>query len=197
MASATLHTFTGPQAGRHADALARLRITVFREFPYLYDGSEAYERDYLAAYFASERATVALAFDGEVVVGATTALPLPEAEADFRKPFEQAGYVPGEVYYFGESVLLPAYRGQGLGKRFMRVREARARETGHRLAAFCAVARPENHPLRPPGYRPLDGFWQKQGFTRHDELTTTFAWKDIDQPAETGKTMVFWLKALE
>ena len=36
--------------------LARLRIGVFREFPYLYDGSLDYERDYLADYASTEGA---------------------------------------------------------------------------------------------------------------------------------------------
>jgi hypothetical protein len=30
--------------------LAQLRITVFREFPYLYDGDLAYEQNYLRTY---------------------------------------------------------------------------------------------------------------------------------------------------
>ena len=33
-------------------ALGRLRIAVFREWPYLYEGSEAYERDYVRAAVA-------------------------------------------------------------------------------------------------------------------------------------------------
>ena len=41
---------TGNAVGEVLDDLARLRIAVFRDWPYLYDGDVAYERDYLTAY---------------------------------------------------------------------------------------------------------------------------------------------------
>ena len=40
---------TGNAVGEVLDDLARLRIAVFRDWPYLYDGDVAYERDYLTA----------------------------------------------------------------------------------------------------------------------------------------------------
>ena len=58
------------------DDLARLRITVFRAFPYLYDGDMDYERRYLATYLEADGAFVAGAFDGDELVGAATAAPL-------------------------------------------------------------------------------------------------------------------------
>ena len=62
--------------------------------------------------------------------------------------------------------------------------------------AFCAVVRSENHPLRPHDYVPLDAFWTKRGYAKVDGLVTYFAWKDIDEPAETGKPMQFWMREL-
>jgi hypothetical protein len=50
--------------------------------------------------------------------------------------------------------------------------------------------------LRPQDYVPLDTFWRKRGFEKVDGLTTSFSWKDVDQPEETAKPMQFWLKAL-
>ena len=37
----------------HIDEVARLRIAVFRDFPYLYDGTVEYEADYLSTYVRS------------------------------------------------------------------------------------------------------------------------------------------------
>jgi hypothetical protein len=51
------------------------------------------------------------------------------------------------------------------------------------------------HPLRPKDYRPLDTFWQAEGFERVD-LTTTYEWQDIDQLEPTAKPMQYWLKRL-
>lgn len=176
------------------DDLAALRIRVFREFPYLYDGSLAYERGYLADYAESERGLIVLALAGNQVVGCSTGLPLTEAAIEFRQPFVDAGPDPAEVFYFGESVLDAGFRGQGLGHRFFDEREAHAGRLGLKTTAFCAVLRPSDHPLRPTDYRPLDGFWTRRGYFRQPELLASLAWKDLDQADETVKQLVFWLK---
>lgn len=178
-------------------AVARLRIAVFRDWPYLYDGSPAYEEKYLAKLAAAEGAVIAAAYDGEEIVGCATAAPLAEVEEDFAEPFRARGLDIARIFYCGESALLPSYRGRGVGHAFFERREAHARSLGgFTHAAFCAVVRPDDHPLRPPNYRLLDAFWQKRGYAKVDGLVCRFAWKDIDQPAETDKPMQFWMKAL-
>jgi GNAT superfamily N-acetyltransferase len=188
---------TGKDIAAGLPALARLRIAVFREWPYLYDGSLAYEEKYLAKLAAAEGAIVAAAYDGETIIGGATAAPMAEVEAEFAEPFLARGFDIGRIFYCGESVLLPAYRGRGLGHAFFDHREAQARALGHFThVAFCAVVRPDDHLLRPKDYVPLDGFWQKRGYTKVDGLVARFKWKDIDQAAETEKPMQFWMRAL-
>ncbi len=187
--------FAGSQITEVLDDLARLRITVFREWPYLYEGSPEYESEYLRSYIV-EQAVVAVAFDGNNVIGASTALPL-TAHADAVLPaLHNAGIDPKLVYYFGESVLLPEYRGKGIGHRFFDIREQSARTHGYAWAAFCAVVRPESHPLRPQNHVPHDAFWTKRGFIRHPEIVCQFSWKDVGDATESAKDMVFWLKDL-
>lgn len=176
--------------------LARLRMAVFREWPYLYEGNLEYEQDYLAKFLELPESTLVVVRDKERVVGASTALPLTQAEAEFQTPFTQAGLDPAEWYYFGESVLEPAYRGQGLGVAFFRHREARALALGYRLVTFCAVERPANHPLKPADYAPLDAFWQRRGFSKRPDLVCHFSWQDLGQPQPSAKPMVFWVKEL-
>ena len=177
--------------------LARLRIAVFRDFPYLYDGSIAYEIDYLQTYVRSPRAMVYAAWDGTALIGATTCIPLADETADVQAPFVAAGMDIGGIFYFGESVLLPAYRGQGLGHRFMDVREAHAGQYGtYTTTCFCAVQRTVDHPLRPADYRPLDAFWQARQYVKQPALQTTMRWQDIDEAQETDKPMTFWTRPL-
>jgi GNAT superfamily N-acetyltransferase len=190
-------TVSGAAIEPFLDAVASLRIRVFRDYPYLYDGSLSYERDYLAGFAAAEGSVLVLARDGDVVVGCATAMPMAVADPEFQRPF-RTGSTPVEtVFYFGESVLAQTWRGQGIGHRFFDQREAAARAAGASLITFCAVQRPADHPLKPADYRPLDAFWKKRGYTRRDDLRTEFSWKDIDQPIETGKTMVFWVRGLK
>lgn len=189
--------FAGNGVERHIDELARLRIEVFRDFPYLYRGSLGYERKYLKTYMGVADSVIVLAFDGERVVGASTGLPM-EAETDeVKKPFLDHGYDPARIFYFGESVLEKGYRGKGLGVRFFEEREAHARALGRfDWTCFCAVQRPADHPHRPPGYVPLDEFWKKRGYAKHAELATTFSWQELDEESESEKPMVFWLKRI-
>jgi hypothetical protein len=56
--------------------------------------------------------------------------------------------------------------------------------------------RPDDHPLRPKGYVPLDALWGKRGYAKAEGLVGRFAWKDVGQPAETEKPMQFWMKTL-
>lgn len=185
---------TGPGIEPWLEAAAELRIQVFREFPYLYDGNMAYERDYLGQFARAPGSVLVLARDKDQVIGCATAMPMAAADPEFRQPFVDHNMALADIFYFGESVLDRQYRGQGIGHRFFDEREAHARRHGATTTTFCAVQRPANHPLRPADYRPLDPFWQKRGYTRRDDLTTAFSWKDVDQPGETRKTMVFWLK---
>jgi len=195
--SCRVDSLTGEAMRAAIPALARLRVTVFRAWPYLYDGTLGYESAYLRRFAASEDAVVIVACDGGEIVGAATGAPLGDHAEDFARAFAGDAFDIDRIFYCGESVLLPAYRGQGLGHAFFDGREAHARALQRFThIAFCTVVRPDDHPLRPAGYRPLDAFWMKRGYRRADGLTTTYTWKDIDQPGETVKAMQFWLKAL-
>jgi GNAT superfamily N-acetyltransferase len=197
MTALRLVTVTGEALRPHLADVARLRIAVFREWPYLYDGDAAYEERYLGRYAAAPGAAVVLAFDGTRVVGASTCLPLVEEGKTVKAPFLAAGWDLGRVFYFGESVLLPEYRGRGAGVGFFTEREAHARRfPGIDTAAFCAVARDPTDPRRPTDYVPLDAFWRKRGYTPSLELACTMRWKEIGGSEEMPHRLTFWLKPL-
>jgi GNAT superfamily N-acetyltransferase len=187
---------TGAAIAPYLDAVAALRCAVFRDYPYLYEGSIEYEHAYLASYASSPASLVVLALDGDRAVGASTAMPAVDHSDAVAPPLARAGFAPDSVYYFGESVLEPAYRGRGLGSRFFDERERRARALGFATAAFCAVDRPPDHPRRPHDYRPPGGLWRRHGFLRRPDIVCEFAWRDLGDADETAKPMVFWIKEL-
>jgi GNAT superfamily N-acetyltransferase len=189
-------TLTGAGLAGVLPALARLRIEIFRDFPYLYDGSAESEESYLSALSRSKDCMVAVAEDGGRIVGCATGSALIGHHGEFAAPFRETGYDPSQIFYCGESVLLPAYRGRGLGHKFFDLREAHAIGRGYRYAAFCAVIRPENHGLRPPDYSPLDAFWEKRGYRKAPGVVATFRWKEIGHPLESEHAMQFWIREL-
>lgn len=176
--------------------LARLRITVFRDFPYLYEGNYDYEKEYLKVYTNSSASVLVAAFDGDKVIGAATALPLKDEAQYVIEPFQKAQMNIEDIYYFGESVLLKEYRGLGLGHAFFDGRELAAKKFQYKIATFCAVNRPVNHQLRPENFQPLDEFWKKRGFTKNENLIAQFSWQDIDELKESAKSMTYWMKHL-
>ena len=94
-------------------------------------------------------------------------------------------------------MLLPGWRGLGLGVRFFAEREAYARKLARfDWCAFCAVQRPADHRRRPADYQPLDAFWVRRGYRHHPELHTQYHWRDLDEAEESAKPMSFWLKEL-
>ncbi|BBC73872.1 GNAT family acetyltransferase [Altererythrobacter sp. B11] len=189
-------TIAGADMARHLRDLAELRIAVFAEFPYLYHGDLAYEQEYLREFAAAPGSALVVAFDGRRVVGAATASPMMAQKEDFRAPFELRGYNTQTMYYFGESVLLAEYRGQGLGHAFFDGREAAARAAGATHATFAAVVRADDHWARPDDYRPLDGFWRRRGYVKVPGLTTQFSWRELGERVESPKTMQYWMGSL-
>ena len=192
--SVTVRTLTGAEIGAALGDLAALRIRVFAAYPYLYDGDAAYEAEYLAEYAAAADAVLVAAFEGPRIVGAATAAPMIHQKAEFREPFAARGLDVDRLFYFGESVLLPEYRGLGVGHAFFDHREAQAKACGANAACFAAVIRPEDHPARPSSYVPHDAFWTKRGYALVPGLVTELGWKEHGEQGESLKAMQYWLR---
>lgn len=194
--SLRIESLQGAEIARHLDALAVLRINVFRDWPYLYEGSRDYEKRYLQTYLDCPRSLVVLVWDEARCVGASTVQPLADAPPEMQRPFIDAGHDVSQIDYFGESVLLSQYRGRGLGVKFFELRESHARALGLTTCAFCAVQRRDDDPRRPPGHVPNDAFWSRRGYRKQPALRTSLSWPDIGETTSSEKPMTFWTREL-
>ncbi|NNE52963.1 MAG: GNAT family N-acetyltransferase [Sulfitobacter sp.] len=194
--SLTVSPLTGQPLVNALSGVAALRIRVFRDWPYLYDGDQAYEESYLQTYRDSPRAILVGAFDGPRLVGASTGTPLADHADDFAAAFAGTGLDLAKIFYCAESVLLSDYRGRGTGHRFFDLREDHARDLGFTKCCFCAVQRPADHPDRPADYRPLDPFWRSRGYAPMPGVVAQFRWKDVGEAEESAKPLQFWMKDL-
>ncbi|MEM7722943.1 MAG: GNAT family N-acetyltransferase [Pseudomonadota bacterium] len=191
----TYRTFEGEQIADVLEDFARLRIKVFRDWPYLYDGDLNYELQYLAGYTRPGTVLVG-AYAENRLVGAATGMPLLNHADDFAQAFADTDTDFRSTFYCAESVLLPTFRGQGAGRVFFQDREAFARRENYTYSTFCAVIRPDIHNARPPDYRPLDPFWRGLGYAPLPDVIARFSWRDIGDEAETKKPLQFWMKIL-
>ena len=193
MADIQIITVTGAALTPHVPALSRLRASVFAAWPYLYAGAEGEEERHLRDYANSPGAAIVLALLGGEAVGAATCQPMAEALPAVR----DAGLDPATYCYFGESVLLPAHRGRGVGVAFFAAREAHARALGLAHAAFCTVVRNPNDPRRPADFVPLDAFWLKRGYLPRPQISVIMRWPEPgDGGRETPHSLSFWTRAL-
>lgn len=174
--------------------LGALRIQVFRDFPYLYEGNLAYEENYLQIYTSSEESIVVGIYDDNRLIGATSGMPLKHETTEIQKAFISTDISVETVFYFGESILLPNYRGNGLGHLFFDKREQHAIDLGYTTTAFCSVIRPENHPFKPSEYRDNSAFWIKRNYLPQDEMICQMSWLDRGETEETVKDLQFWIK---
>jgi GNAT superfamily N-acetyltransferase len=178
------------------DGVAALRIAVFRDWPYLYDGTLEYEREYLATYREHPGALLVGAYHEGRLIGASTSTPMEDHAAEFSAPLRAHGLAPEATLYGAESVLLPPYRGIGLGHRFVDFREGHALSLGRSYVAFASVLRPEDHPGRPANARTNDAFWRGRGYAPLPGVLAEFSWKDVGEAAETIKQLQFWARDL-
>lgn len=193
-----IHELRGRQIVPWLGSLGTLRIGVFREYPYLYDGTMEYELRYLSRYAECERSLLVLVTDeANQPVGASTCMPLFDETSEFQQPFLTRCDDPGRILYLGESVVLRQYRGFGLGRRFFEAREQHARDLGLDHTAFCAVDRDGNDPRKPDGYRSPESLWKSLGYEKQSDLKATFSWKEIGETMDRPKTLTFWMKSCQ
>jgi len=192
-----VRALAGAELEAALDAVAQLRITVFRDWPYLYDGTLDYERQYLDTYRENPGALLVGAFHDGRLIGASTSTPMEDHAPEFAAPFQAMGIALEKILYGAESVLLRPYRGIGLGHRFIDLREAHARSLGRTHVAFCSVIRPEDHPARPAVYRANDAFWRGRGYQPLPGVVARFSWKDLGDREETEKPLQFWMRSLD
>lgn len=144
--------------------LGRLRVEIFRDYPYLYAGNIECEADYTQMYRDSPNTFFTVLTDGDQVVGISIAIPLVETSEMMRNPFLKMKMEPQNFFYFGESVLKPDYRGQRLYKSFFDLREEEALRQGYKFATFISVMRDVDDPAKPENYVPLNETWTRYGY---------------------------------
>lgn len=192
-----IQPFHGWQAEQYIEELARLRIEVFRDFPYLYDGNMDYEMNYLKTLIDAPDNFIVMAFDGAEVVGAATGLPLMHQTFNISAPIAEGGYDVGKIYYLGESIIRTAYRGNGINTKFFEAAEHRAKSLSeYEFLAFCNVQRSSDHPAYPDDYAEPRDYWSRLGFQPTD-IICHITWKDLHEANSSAKPLRFWIKSID
>lgn len=175
-----LITLCGSEIRDAIDDLAVLRLTIFREYPYLYGGSKGSEEKYLREYAAHpDGRVVLLKSDGGATIGAATGLPLsgwggnPASKAFTPYPAES-------IYYFGEILLLKAFRNIGWGEKLCRTGYDTFNALKYPYLGMFMVVRDPKDPRKPADYRPMDSFARLLGFEPIPNGTLSESWPNLN-----------------
>ena len=181
--------------------LTEFRLRSFREFPYLYAGTEEGEQEHMTGYIANPTARLLLArdtdFDEKVVGVAIGTLLSTETEIlrQMGEPLRNLGIVPEEFYYLGEMIFVPGYWRRGIGRQMLEVLKAAGREQGANRFGFLAVFREPNDSRRPAGHIDSGVIFRRFGF-ENTNIFVTFDWTTIHADGRVAKSsnrLSFWV----
>ena len=194
----SLKRVTGNEVLKFIPEIAKLRIEIFSEWPYLYEGDLEYEMKYLKKFAECKESVMVVAFDNDQVIGVSSGLPLSDEDEAVKKPFKEGGEAVEDYFYFSESVLKKSYRGHGLGSQFFKEREEHVKHLGRfKKICFCAVVREKDDPRKPEDYFQLDSFWERKGYAKRDDRVCYFSWKEHGMEEETTKPLCCWSKVIK
>lgn len=192
-----IQIFTGKSAKTYIPSLAKLRVEIFQEYPFLQPLSLDHEMERFKRILPYKETIVIIVFDGPKIVGVSVGLALKDTSLDIQKTFLTHGLEIADYFYFGESVLLKAYRGRGVSHHFFELREKHAKSLKKfKHICFSFIKRPKKDPKRPSDYIDLETFWKKRGYIENSEITLQRTWKDIGASEETTKIFTFWFSTI-
>lgn len=191
-----IETYQGPEIAPYTQQIVKLVDTIYRQYPYLYNGDDAGYIDYLDSYARSKNAIICLVFDGNKIVGIAAGMPMTEAREIYWEPLKKHGYDLNTLFYQGEFGLLPAYHNQGVEEAMFHKVEEFVRKGPYKSIAFWEVESSTSPSQRPENYLPSDPFWKRLGFIRYSELNFNMFWTNINEKKESPHLAVYWLKPL-
>jgi GNAT superfamily N-acetyltransferase len=194
-----MKTFRGESISSYVKDITDLCISIYAEYPYLYEGTEEEYLPFIEHYTQSKNGIACILFDHEKPIGIAIGMPMNEMREKYKHPFVNARPKENceELFYLGEFLLLKDYRGQGLGKQMYSELEHLVKEyVGLKKICFCKIDETNQNPLKPENYKALDGFWAKLGFDKCDDINVTVYWRNVCEDNESPHQLVYWLKSL-
>jgi GNAT superfamily N-acetyltransferase len=182
--------------------VAQARITIFRDYPYLYEGNFDDEVNDLDRYAQNPQSALAVAYHQDVPAGFLCGSDFIHYSPMFENPiadtFKKEGLDPEKHYYFADVILLPEHRGKHLSPKLFATLESHAQSKGYQSTCFVTEYH-HNHPLKPKNHRSLVTLWNNLGYNRSDILAyASWPTHQVDGTVKTQQhPLIFWFKKLE
>lgn len=179
-----MQVLKGHQIKPYSKAIVELLLTVFKEPPYLYEGTVEEYLPFVEIYANSADGIACLLFENKKLVGVVTGVPLQEMPERFRTSF---GNQCKTMYYLGEMGLVKEYQKQKLGTLLYSEFEKQI-PPGFDTLCFCKISEPNNT---------FDPVLEKYGFVEEKKHAFEGVWRNIGELIESPHEMDFWTKQLK
>ncbi len=178
---------------KYIPSIAKLRLKIFKDHPLFYKGNLDTEIQYLEHFALSKEAVMVAVFEDHELIGVSSGIPLSETTPQLQKPFIEEGLPLAEYFSFGESMILPPYRGRGIGHHFFDLREEHVRHL-KRYSHICFSDFSQFTETK--DYFSLEGFWKKRGYVKHPSLKCHTYWEEPSIQETTPPPFAIWIKDL-
>lgn len=179
--------------------LSRMRQRYFQEFPCLYKGSDEDTREYFSDFLADPTTLLAVARDGDAVIGLVIGTSMAGKKVVFQDvypQFERLGWDSSRFYALSELHVTPRYRLMEVEGKLIAEMQARAAEFGMDTLGLMLVDRDKDDPRRPVDTEGIEIVFQRQGFEK-TSISVKHSWPTIqyDTSVEMQEnTLFFWVK---
>lgn len=192
-----VEAYKGQEIAPYSKDIVQLSNTLFKGYPYFYNGNDGEYTEHLQSYAQSKNGIISIAFDGDKIVGVATGIPLSEAWDKYQKPFQQRGDDVKKIYYLGELLVLPEYTGKGLGQQMAKEVEKFAKEKGFQTITAQVIDEKSLKEPAPTGHYSMTNVLQKLGYQERPEINMESMWTNVNADKETSHKMVYWTKSLK
>lgn len=196
-----IETYRGQEINSHIKEITDVALVVYRDYPYLYEGTVEEYLPILALNGKSSCGLGCLVYDNDKVIGAALGMPADEIRSHYLEPLLKVSSREKlkASFYFAEMLLLKEYRNSDLGQQIYNAMEKLVKAEGiFNRIYFCNIVEADQHPLKPKDYLPFDEFWQmeKLGFEKCESLTFNAYWQNINETEDSPHQQVYWTKSI-
>lgn len=172
----------GAEIEPYLPEIVDLMVEVYRESPFFYEGTREEYLPLVKAYSDSPQGIACVLFDGKKIIGVAAGAPLNQVSEKWQTPFKNESL--DQIYYLGDEVLHPQYRGKHLGSKLFDLFMEEVPKS-FSTVAFTMMEKSAEEPG-------VKGVLQNRGFVERKDKTVVIPWTEIGSKEEVPHKLVFW-----
>ena len=198
-ANVSLKVFKGNEITPYVSDITQLSLQIYREYPYLYEGTEEEYLPFIQRYSESNDGIASILFDDKKLIGVCIGMPLNEMRDNYLGNFSSITKEElDSLYYLGEFLLLKQYRSQGNGKQMYTSFENEViKKSLYKTLCFCKIQEFLEHPSQPDNYFSMNNFWKQSEYVAREDLSFNVDWVNVNETTLSPHQLYFWFKPLQ